>query len=120
MGDITIGDFWGIEEVHPNYLKSNGGPFDLNKGISCIIENTNKGKELIKKYGDNIILLPSKLENISKNNTHLLYPVKSPKERKIIFEKYENNGYKGVSRYFKKTCGIKYYLYPIYHKIKRK
>ena len=38
-GDITIGDFWGLEKSHPELLDG--------KGISLLIVNTKKGKELL-------------------------------------------------------------------------
>ena len=33
-GDITIGDYWCIELVHPELLSENGGDLDHNKGVS--------------------------------------------------------------------------------------
>ncbi len=40
-GDLSIGDFWGIEKTHP-YL-------DDDKGVSAVIVNTKKGYELLEK-----------------------------------------------------------------------
>ena len=31
QGDITIGDYWGIELVHPEYLKKYGGEIEKKK-----------------------------------------------------------------------------------------
>jgi coenzyme F420-reducing hydrogenase beta subunit len=39
-GDITIGDFWGIENSHPELLD--------NKGISLLIINNDKGRYLLE------------------------------------------------------------------------
>lgn len=41
ISDITLGDFWGIEKVMPN--------FPEGKGVSLILCNTDKGIELIKE-----------------------------------------------------------------------
>ena len=38
VGDITLGDFWGIEKVLPE--------IDDNKGISAVLINTEKGEKL--------------------------------------------------------------------------
>ena len=38
VGDITIGDFWGIEKVFPDMAD--------NKGISLVIVNSSKGRKL--------------------------------------------------------------------------
>ena len=48
-GDVTIGDYWGIENQHPEYLKANGGELDVQKGVSCVIINTQKGISLLEK-----------------------------------------------------------------------
>ena len=39
-GDITIGDFWGLEKSHPELTDS--------KGVSLLVVNTEKGDRLIK------------------------------------------------------------------------
>ena len=39
--DMTIGDFWGIERVIPE--------IDDNSGISAVIVNTEKGRDLWSK-----------------------------------------------------------------------
>lgn len=41
VGDITLGDFWGIEHVDPE--------MDDNKGVSLVLLNSYKGKELFSK-----------------------------------------------------------------------
>ena len=38
VGDITLGDFWGIENKFPN--------FDDNKGVSLVMVNSEKGERL--------------------------------------------------------------------------
>lgn len=39
-GDITIGDYWGIEKHHPE--------LDDNKGVSLVMVNTDKGHDIIR------------------------------------------------------------------------
>ena len=39
--DITLGDFWGIEQLHPEV--------DDNKGVSLILINSEKGERIIDK-----------------------------------------------------------------------
>ena len=38
VSDITLGDFWGIQDIKPD--------FDDNKGVSVILVNTLKGKNI--------------------------------------------------------------------------
>ena len=40
QSDITIGDFWGIENVYPEY--------DDNRGVGLMIVNTERGKDFTK------------------------------------------------------------------------
>lgn len=48
-GDITIGDYWGIEKEHPELLKK--GNMLKEEGISCIFINSEKGLRLIQECG---------------------------------------------------------------------
>jgi len=47
QSDITLGDFWGIDEILPN--------FNDNKGVSLVIINTKKGEELFKLINKDLI-----------------------------------------------------------------
>ena len=40
MGDLTVGDFWGIAKSHPN--------FNSPKGVSSVFVNTEKGQKLFE------------------------------------------------------------------------
>ena len=60
IADITLGDFWGIEEEHPNLAN--------NYGNSLIIVNTKKGQELFELIKENIKYEESNYEKASKNN----------------------------------------------------
>lgn len=47
VGDLTVGDFWGIAKSHPDFYSS--------KGVSSVFVNTDKGAELfelMKKYAE--------------------------------------------------------------------
>lgn len=112
-GDITIGDYWGIEKEHPEFLTINNGEMDKNKGISCIIVNTNKGIDLIDKLGININLKSSTYEKISNGNKQLKYPSELNPQRNKILELYKNYGYSAVDKYYFQKLGLKKYLYLI-------
>lgn len=112
QGDITIGDYWGIEVEHPDILQDNPF-FDTKRGISSIIVNTEKGNELIKKYGLNIIMFKSSFNKASKHNKQLIKPSTYSSDRKKIFESYKKFKYFGVEKYYKKKIGVRYYIYRI-------
>lgn len=46
LGDITLGDFWGVEEFHPDFYD------DL--GVSLVIVNTKKGRQSFMDIEDKI------------------------------------------------------------------
>ena len=54
-GDISIGDFWGIEKFNKD--------FNDNKGVSLVIVNSNKGKEIFDSIKDNFNIIESNSEN---------------------------------------------------------
>ena len=65
--DITLGDFWGVKERHPE-------AFD-DRGVSAVIANTAKGFEAIEGFGDLLVKGPSTVEDIAFGNPSLVKPV---------------------------------------------
>lgn len=104
VGDITIGDYWGVEKYDPQLLRENGGAFEENKGVSCLLINTDFGQELIKKYGNKIRYFPIKIENVMKINTQLHEPAKHSRLRTDLLEAYRKSGYLGVHKIYEKIC----------------
>ena len=99
-GDITIGDFWGIDKIKKDYNK---------KGVSCIIVNTLKGENYINKYS--VELFNSSLEDIINNQHNLKSPTKKPNSRDTYFNKISINYFKrkqfiiNVKKNIKKLLG---------------
>lgn len=96
-GDITIGDFWGIEKVHSELLDK----INVNKGVSCILANSNKGNEIIRTCKDNFYLYNSNFNKIRKYNRQLNEPTKRPKDMDEILKLYNKYGYEVIERFFK-------------------
>ena len=53
-GDLTIGDFWGVEEARPDLLDDAGGPFSLRCGVSCLLVNTDAGARRLEELGEKV------------------------------------------------------------------
>ena len=119
-GDITIGDYWGIERQHPEYMKENGGKIDSKKGISCILSNTEKGNELLNNYSNGIIKLESTFNKVECFNEQLKLPSKKNNNREKVLSIYKERGYVEVEKWFQKQIGLKRYLYYFWNKIPRK
>ena len=67
LGDITLADFWGYKSTHEcakNY----------QKGISCVIINTEKGKQLFELVSENIIFEKRTMEEAKAVNKSLERP----------------------------------------------
>lgn len=58
-GDICLGDYWGIEKGMPGWNE---------KGVSVIIVQTEKGRELLNMLGDNVVIHEANEELIMKYN----------------------------------------------------
>jgi coenzyme F420-reducing hydrogenase beta subunit len=83
-GDITIGDYWCVELVHPELLKENGGQLDHEAGVSCLIINSLKGQQMLHEFGGGIVRWASSYESVSKYNRQLTAPSEHKLEREIV------------------------------------
>lgn len=118
FSDLTIGDFWGIEEMHPEYLQK--GLLNAEKGISCILVNTEKGQSFLETCRENMILLDSTYEAAAKRNGQLNHSTKRHESREAVMELYCKNGYAAVDEWYRKHLGMKYYLYQVWDWIPRR
>ena len=97
VGDITIGDYWGIEDEHPEVLLQNGGSLSEQTGISVMMLNTDKGADFFESVKDQFTYYESTFEKAAKRNTQLVHPVKHTKAREKVLKLYKKWGYKGAS-----------------------
>lgn len=104
--DITLGDYWGIEKQHPNYL--NNEDWDEAKGISVIITNTEKGLKLIQASADVLDIKLSEYEKAAIGNHQLKQPC-NPGKRNEVFTEYSREGWNGVEKYYKQNIGWHFY-----------
>ena len=104
MGDLTLGDFWGIEIVQPELLKGNGGPLDEKEGISCLIVNTEKGQNLLRQ-SQNIRVLDSTFEKAQRYNGQLRSPSQLKPERETVLALYRA-GYEKVEKWYKRRLAV--------------
>ena len=88
-GDLTLGDFWGVDSEFPEY--------DLeDKGTSLVIVNTKKGEEFMEKCGYNLVINDAKMDVAKSGNLALVKPVDKPVERSTF--------YKDLNTYIAKEC----------------
>ena len=108
VGDITIGDFWGVEIEHPEVLASNGGDVNEKQGVSCVIVNNAHGRVLLNKFGVGLLLIKSDFEKAAKHNGQLKEPCElNENKRNEVLRAYSTNGYDEVEKWYKKDLGAK-------------
>ena len=114
VGDITIGDFWGVEKYYKEFK-------DI-PGVSVVIINTEKGKKLIEKISNNFILKECNIDYVKKHNNNLVKPTERLDIRDKIFIDLDKYGFKYIANKYctpknKNILKIKSYI-PL--KIKEK
>ena len=68
VGDITLGDFWGIENILPE--------IDDNKGVSAVLVNTKKGRNLFNLVKNDLEIYEVTPEQIAARQPNLSRPSK--------------------------------------------
>ena len=101
-GDLTIGDYWGIQTAHPEILQEYGGEWDRKKGISCVLVNNKQGERFLHENQENLRLFLSDFSKAAKVNTQLREPAPRSEWREPLLELYRLQGYAGVEKWFRK------------------
>lgn len=104
--DITLGDYWGIEKQHPDYLKKNN--WDEAQGVSAIIANTERGRLFLSESLSVLELRESTFEKVAAGNGQLEHPSESG-NRAVLIELYTKEGWVALEKRFKKNIGWRYY-----------
>lgn len=89
-GDITIGDYWGIEKVNPDFYSRDG--------VSLIMVNTEKGEALLNEICNDLCLYKSEIADCMQQA--LEYPMSPPEERADFWKKYFTGGFAYICQDF--------------------
>jgi Coenzyme F420-reducing hydrogenase, beta subunit len=93
--DFTMGDFWGIETTEPNIIL-NAQRFNMSKGISCCLINTEKADKIMAELiGKGFVdARETTAEKIAASNRQLNEPSRYNKlKRSAVFFSYRLCGY---------------------------
>lgn len=90
QGDITIGDFWGIENILPD--------FSDNKGVSAVMLNTEKGKRLFDSIKESISHVSVTEADIAKKQPNLSHPSSFSNKRDSFQKDLRNMSFDKVLR----------------------
>lgn len=78
--DLTIADFWGIQNYHPE--------FDDDKGVSVIFVHTDMGKKIIEKLSSSIDAIVSNMLEATSSNISYLQAVPIPIKYSVFWKTY--------------------------------
>lgn len=84
QSDITLGDFWGVQHILPN--------FDDDKGVSLVLINTEKGKLLFDNTNTNNIEVS--YANVLQHNRAIEDSAIRPPNREKFWKLYQEIGLK--------------------------
>ena len=90
VGDITIADFWGIEETNSK--------IDIKNGVSAVIVNSRKGQKIFEDIQQDIIAEETSIESVTKRNLNLKRPTPFPAIRKTVYNSIDNKQYKEYTK----------------------
>lgn len=112
IADITLGDFWGISNYHPE--------MDDNKGTSVVLLNTECGKNLFHTVIPNVVHCMSKLEYAVAGNPCIIRSGGQHRKRMEFFKQLDKESLNELARCFlKKESLFSVYFYALVGKIKR-
>lgn len=97
LSDISLGDFWGIECVLPN--------FSDNKGTSAIILNTAKGKDFFNNIRHGLVTETVTYDDVLKGNPALVKPVDKPSKSDKFWNVYRKYG---LTKAYKKCLKVSF------------
>ena len=111
VSDITLADFWGIENVDAQMYNVNG--------TSLVVVNTDKGEKLLKEIQKDLIIKEESLSDAVKFNPCYSKSVVMPKEREGFMKSIVDCGFvEAYNKYAKESTKTK--IKNILRRIKRK
>lgn len=108
--DITIADFWGVEKALPDYKD--------NIGVSLVLINTTRGKDLFESCKDNMDFKEARLESCMQKP--LIEPYNIPANRENFWKDYERDSFDLIAKKYGDYSFYKDCLWKAKSFIKRK
>lgn len=102
--DISLGDFWGIDDLmSPVPEKA--------KGYSVVLVNNSRGLELLNAIKEKVFLKECSLNDATKHNIHLIQPYDpdlgwSEELRKEFYDDLNSKGYSFIVKKYIDKCGV--------------
>jgi len=95
-GDLTLGDYWGVENFH--------NEIDPAAGVSLVLVGSEKGKNLIQKCTETLKLIPTDAADAALFNHSLTAPCTRPERRSVIYKEIISCGYADWNRQYRRSA----------------
>ena len=82
-GDLTIGDYWRIEDSHPEFRD--------RLGVSLVVANTEEGLATVE--GLSLDRIETSINDAAKGNPNLLEPTPRPLRTNAVWSSFEKRGF---------------------------
>lgn len=104
--DVTIADFWGVDEILPQ--------MDGPEGTSMVVCNTARGQETVERASEVMKTEPAVLDYdfMSRCNPNLVRPARIDKDRTAFENEYASKGFVKVARRWGDR-GLRYKLWLV-------
>lgn len=90
VGDITLGDFWGVERLHLG--------INLDKGVSVALASTEKGLRMLERAcAGSAFVEKVRFEDAARSNANLTRPSPLSPEREEFAAAYASGGFPAVA-----------------------
>ena len=89
LSDITIGDFWGIENIKSEFRD--------DYGVSAVILNSETGKRIWKEVNEQVEYFQCKIEDLMFRNPQLYQSATRPVSMEIFWQDY-NKGFAFIAK----------------------
>lgn len=90
VSDITLGSFWGIEDVDPS--------FDAKAGVSMVLANTQAGEELWSSVGKGFEVSGCDVPTAIAHNEGIVRGKDLPPARHVVYRELAERGFSYVAR----------------------
>lgn len=107
QGDVTLADFWGVNEFFPQV--------DTKHGVSLLLINTEQGKKIWELINRDLEYYQSTVADGAKYNGNLVKRSEKPLVRDGIYKRIEIEGYKSIAETVFKSprAGIIKFYYAV-------
>jgi len=120
VGDITLGDFWGIKDIHPEFR-------DSREAMSIVLVNNEKGERFVKEIYNEFYVVDSIVSKVLKSQRSLYVPKPRPELRDTAYAHINNetvNIFKEAAFKLSTKAVLKKYIPPFilkaFRAVKRK